>query len=164
LNSNNSGSSKKVFICVKDDIVPKYSLTHDSHELLIRDLGLRDEDLLNRKFVRVQIWPRGCWFDPMLRFNGWGVSVDEENSLPAWFEEDRELWFDRCMDALDKYIIPHVAKGIYPGDLSINENVTSDNLKEVRGSLYVNGNAVLTASNLNKIGGKLNVSSNAKKI
>jgi len=90
------------------------------------------------------------------------VGVDDFDSLPAWFEEDRDLWFDRCLDEIEKFVVPQTVKGIYPGDLSIQDDITIDNLKSVAGNLYVNGSAVFIAPNLKKIGGKLSVSRNAK--
>ena len=50
----------------------------DHHETIIHRAGLKDVSLIRRNFVRLEILPP---FDT--------VKVDEQGTLPAWFEEYR---------------------------------------------------------------------------
>jgi len=157
-------SCGKVFVCSKGNTRPYYSLSHDSHESIIKKEGFRNNKLFDRDYVSVQIWPKGCWFDPMVKFNGWGFAVDEESTIPAWFENDRELWFDRCLDEIWQFVLPAIGRGEFPGDFSVSGPARIVQLKRVAGNLNVNGSAVLNAPNLLSVGGHVAVSLNAKLI
>ena len=58
----------------------------DSHEEIIKRAGLRDGDVFLRDFVRGECKPP---FD--------AVTVDENGTLPAWFEERRAEFEERAM-------------------------------------------------------------------
>lgn len=154
----------KIFICIKDDIAPKFSMDHDSHESLIKDAGIKDDRIFERNFVRVQISPRGDWFDPMVRFNGWLISVDEEKTLPMWFESEKVLWFDRCLREIEGKILPLLADGIFPGNFTVNKDIKTNKLRKITGGLNVNGSAALNAPNLEFVGGTISVSQHASLI
>jgi len=156
------GTAVKIFLCIRSRDYPVYSLSHDSHERLLKQEGIKDDKVYDRDFVRVQLWPKGCWFDPMVKFNGWNFAVDEENTLPAWF--DKEYWLDRCLANTENHILPFIKIGTFPGDMSISKDETIDSLKEITGGLYVNASAVFTVRNLKQVGGKVVVSMNAKLI
>jgi len=154
----------KVFLCVKGCSKPNYSLSHDSHTALLKEVGIKDDKLFERGFVRVSIWPKENWFDPMVKFNGWDFEVGDAKTLPAWFEDDRHLWFDRCVNEVEAHILPLIKQGTFPGDLSINADTSMDFLKWIMGHLYVNRGAVFTANNLEVVGGKIALSPHSKLI
>ena len=143
----------KSFLCVRGETEPRWSDKHDSHSTLIQELGIEDKDHLKRDFVKIEFSPvNGNWFEP---FDDWKFEIDEEGSVPAWFEEDKQLWHDRCCEVIAKKVLPLIAKGTFPGDLVVGENLKAKHLKKVLGSLDVRTD--FKAPVLATVGGSLDV-------
>src|SRR3990167_6414988 len=99
----------KSFICVKGETEPRWSQKHDSHAELIAEIGLKDEALHLRKFVKIEYFPvNDNWFSPS---DKWTFRVDEEKTVPAWFEDDRQLWEDRCWAVIKHKVFPLIKCG-----------------------------------------------------
>jgi len=58
-----------------------------SHEKLVAKAGVKDDKLVDRDFVRVELKPSGAQLfdDPKT----WSFKVDEKGTLPAWFNEKK---------------------------------------------------------------------------
>ena len=146
----------KSLVCIKGETEPRWSDKFDSHGKLLDSLGLKDDALHLRKFVKIEYipnkWGKNLEAPPR---NKWTFKVDEESTLPGWFEDDRQLWEDRCWNVIDT-LIPQIGKGVFPGDLSIYGDAKLDapNLETVGGNLYINGDAKLDAPKLSKVNGK----------
>lgn len=111
----------KSFICIKGEDTPRWSPNHDSHGKLIKELGLKDKELHLRNFVKIEYFPKNDnWFSPS---DEWEFFIDEQETLPAWFEEDKKLWEDRCWNVIKKKFFPLIKCGIFPGDLSVNSQI-----------------------------------------
>jgi hypothetical protein len=144
----------KSFLCVKGDPEPKWSPEHDSHEKLIAELKLKDSDLFNRGFVKIEYFPKnGDWFNP----DDWEFHVDEDGTDPAWFEEEKQLWKDRCWEVIGKKILPALSRGQFLGDLQIEKDMNAKFLEKVGGDLSVNSS--VTLPKLTTVGGYLSVNS-----
>src|SRR3990167_8319143 len=117
----------KSLLCVRGETEPRWSETHDSHTKLIEELGLKDKDYLKRDFVKIEFFPsNGNWFEP---FDKWEFNLDEQGTIPAWFEEDKQLWHDRCWEIIAKKVLPLIAKGRFPGDLVVDKKMEAKYLK-----------------------------------
>ncbi len=150
----------KSFICVKGETEPRWSPKHDSHSRMIKDLGFVEGPLLLRNFVKIEYFPENeDWFAPS---DQWTFVVDEEGTLPAWFEEDRQLWQDRIRDVTEKKILTQIRKGHFPGDLWITKDTKAPKLESVGGNLYIYSNVKLTVPKLESVGGNLYISSNVE--
>lgn len=142
----------KSFICVKGEMEPHGSKYHDSHEKLIADLKLKDTNALRCHFARAEFFPKNKnGFEPS---DAWKFVVDEEASVPAWFEEEKQLWKDRCWTVIEKKILPLIAKGTFPGDLRIEKPVKAGHLRSVGGDLNLNEGKKFTAPKLETVNGK----------
>src|SRR3990167_6428812 len=145
----------KSFLVVRGETEPRWSDKHDSHTKLIEELGLQDKDHLKRDFVKIEFFPsNGDWFEPL---DKWEFAIDEEGSTPTWFEEDKQLWHDRCWDVIARKVLPSITKGHFPGDLRIEKSVNAKFLTTIGGDLYLNSS--VTPPNLTTIGGDLYVHS-----
>jgi hypothetical protein len=114
---------------------PDYVLNSNGHDPLIKKFKLKDDRLIDRKFVRIECLPLGSLtsVDP----SDWEVNVDEHGTLPGWFEEKQHDWSYKCLKLLTRIIIP---KWITDG---------------VGGSLYLRGTKVTSLGTLTSVGGSL---------
>ena len=170
----------KSFLCVRGEVEPIWSPTHDSHSKLIEDRKLKDIEIHKRSFVKVEFFPKNNnWFAPT---DEWEFLIDEESTAPSWFEEERELWRDRCWTIIKKKILPQIERGHFPGDLTINADAELQApklesvggylsiyagaelqaLKSVGGDLSINAGADLQAPKLESVGGGLSIATEGK--
>ncbi len=150
----------KSFICVKGETEPRWSPKPDSHSQIIKDLGFVEGPLHSRNLVKIDYFPENeDWFAPS---DQWTFVVDEEGTLPAWFEEDRQLWEDRIKEVTERKILTRIRKGHFPGDLHISKDTKAPKLESVGGNLYIDSNVELTVPKLESVGGDLCISSNTE--
>jgi hypothetical protein len=84
--------SKKILFLAKED----------SHEEIIKAFGLGDDKLFDRDFVRIEVKPKGELLS--VNPNDWEFKVDEEETLPEWFDE--KFWEGECIREMTEKIIP----------------------------------------------------------
>ena len=141
----------KSFLCVQGTTDPVWSGRTDSHEKLKEELRIKDTDLFRRDCVAVELFPKSGWFDPKTE---WEFKVDEPSTAPARFEEEKQLWHDRCWWVIEEKIIPALARGEFMGDLHLYSSAKLDALKSVGGDLYLYSSAKLDVAKLESVGGK----------
>ena len=89
--------------------------TH-SHEDIVKEHNLRDNCLINRKWVRIEVCPENYKYTSNV--DDWIFHVDEEDTLPKWFMLNQEFyeslcrkaaknWKDKCVDKLGQYVIKY---------------------------------------------------------
>jgi hypothetical protein len=62
----------------------------NSHEDIIRRAKLKDNSTFSRQWIRVELLPNDIGGFQSMR-------VDERETLPAWFEDERRSWEDRVL-------------------------------------------------------------------
>ena len=69
-----------------------------SHEELISKAKLRDDRIVDRNFIKIEIIPKS---NKIITRNkkDWELVVDENNTLPEWYVLDREKFDKLCWDA-----------------------------------------------------------------
>ena len=86
-----------------------------SHEDIVQEHNLKDTDLINRNWVRTEVYP---YDDYTSDVSTWKFQVDEKDTLPEWFTLDKEVyenkcrkaaknWKDSCVDKLGQYCIEY---------------------------------------------------------
>ncbi len=134
---------------------PDYLMDSNDHAPLVEVLGLKDNKLVDRNFVRIELWPT----DELTSTNpdDWDFKVDEEGTLPSWFEEKQDYWQEKCLTVLVSSIIPQwVKKGV--GDSLYLEGTqikSLGQLKSVGDSLYLRGTQIKSLGQLKSVGGSL---------
>jgi hypothetical protein len=134
---------------------PDYLLDSNDHAPLVAKFYLDDRKLVDRNFVRIECLPLGSLTS--LSRNKWEIRVDEQGTLPSWFEEKQEDWFVKCCDRLIKRIIPKwIADGV-GGSLDLRDTkVTSlGKLTSVGGDLDLFNTKVTSLGKLTRVGGYL---------
>ncbi len=97
---------KKVLICENPNI--------HNHEDIIKEHNLRDVSLINRTWLRIEVFPKNN--DYTLNVDTWIFQVDEVNTLPEWFTLNKETyekfcrkaaktWKKKCVDKLGQYVV-----------------------------------------------------------
>ena len=116
----------------------------DSHEDLVTRHGLNDHKLWDRDFVRIEINPTNS----LSKSKGdWRYKVDEEGTLPVWYEADTRHWeavvwdawgeamqqtlwaapwFDRLCDLVERL------KTLRPGEAKVSRSTVKTALEEYR--------------------------------
>ena len=115
-----------------------------SHETLIASAGLDDSKLIDRDFVRIEIAPINIFSKDR---GDWRYSVDEEGTLPVWYEADTRHWeavvwdawgeamqqtlwaapwYDRMMALVDRI------KALRLGDATVSHSTVKAALEEYR--------------------------------
>ena len=84
---------KKVLICENSNI--------HSHESIVEEYNLKDVSLINRNWVRIEVYPKD--YNYTLDVNTWKFQVDEEETLPEWFELEKDFYEDKCRKAAQKW-------------------------------------------------------------
>ena len=71
-----------------------------SHEKMIEEYGLKDDSLINRKFVRIEVAPKedDSYNTPI---SDWKFVVDEKGTLPEWFDAQKAE--AKCREAAVNY-------------------------------------------------------------
>ena len=77
-----------------------YDGNTSSHEEIIEKAGLKDNKLIDRDFVRIEITPSKLTMNP----KDWTLKVDEEKTLPDWFVKNREKADRKCYATLFAYL------------------------------------------------------------
>jgi len=145
----------KGMIAVRGKTEPLYLMDSNDHAPIVAKFNLKDEKLIDRDFVRLELLPLGSLTS--IRKSEWLVHVDEEGSLPSWFEEEKETWFDRCKTRMVLSVVPDWVKNGVGGSLYLrNTQITSlGSLKSVGGSLYLRNTQIKKIPKGLKVGGEI---------
>jgi len=138
----------KGMIAVKGMEKLLYEIDSNDHSPIIQKNNLKDDTLINRSFVRLEILPLGSLTS--LELKDWKIRVDEEGTLPSWFEEEKEIWKTRTLDTMLDIIIPSWIEDGINGSLDLQGTQVKDlgKLEKVNGSLYLQGTQVKDLGNL----------------
>ncbi len=88
-----------------------------SHEDIVQEHNLKDSNLINRYWVRTEVYPQD--YNYISDVDTWKFKVDEWDTLPEWFTLDKEVyekkcretaqkWKDNCVDKLGQYCIEDI--------------------------------------------------------
>ncbi len=99
---------KKVLICENPN--------QHSHEDIVKEHDLKDDKLINRAWIRIEVYPEDDNYTSNV--DGWKFQVDERDTLPEWFTLNQEVyedlcrkaakkWKDTCIDKLGRYVIEY---------------------------------------------------------
>lgn len=88
------------------------------HEFLIAKAELEDKQLVGRDFVRVECVPKT--FEEFSDVERWHFRVDDEGTLPVWFEKNRD-WFERETRRAAREAISEYVEGIKRVTAFLNE-------------------------------------------
>ena len=115
----------KGMIAVKNMNEPLYCVDSNDHQPIIKKYHLQDNKLVDRNFVRLEILPLNSLTS--IKKSDWEVKIDEVNTLPSWFEETKEKWFDLCLTRMTLSIVPDWIKNGIEGYLNLQDctNLTS---------------------------------------
>jgi hypothetical protein len=81
-----------------------------SHDELIKKAGLVDVKLKDRDFVRIEILPNDETYKNLTRNKkDWFFKVDEPNTLPDWFENNKAECEALCWTAWEKSVKVNIA-------------------------------------------------------
>ena len=92
------------FSCIiTKDFKVHWSKKSVAHETIIAETKLEDKKLENREFVRIEISPKDT---AKLTRNpdDWNFKVDEEETLPEWFIENRSKAEKACWKAWEQSV------------------------------------------------------------
>ncbi len=106
------------------------------HEETIKNHHLKDDCVINRSWIRIEVRPTTSDYvfnvdtggkkehyqshrDYTSNVNNWEVKIDEKSTLPEWFTLDKELyeivcknaakkWQRKCVDKFGRYIVNNV--------------------------------------------------------
>ena len=84
---------KKVLVCENPN--------KHSHEEIVKEHNLNDTVLINRDWVRIEVYP--YYNDCTSEVDTWEFQVDEKDTLPEWFKLDKEVYEDKCRKAAQKW-------------------------------------------------------------
>ena len=73
----------------------------NSHAELITKAGLKDDKLVDRDFVKIEITPVK---ELTVSRKNWVLRVDDEGTLPEWFERQRTHYENLCYTTLFKHL------------------------------------------------------------
>ena len=85
--------AKKVLVCENPNI--------HSHEEIVKEHNLKDTSLINRNWVRIEVYPE--YYSYTSEVDTWEFRVDEFDTLPEWFTLDKEVYEDECRAAAQKW-------------------------------------------------------------
>ncbi len=88
---------KRVLTCEDYDI-------HE-HEEIIKEHHLKDDKIVNRTWIRIQVYPKMLddIQDYTSNVDNWIVEVDEWTTLTEWFTLNQEVYEDKCRKAAKKW-------------------------------------------------------------
>src|SRR3990167_6667493 len=152
---------RKSMLIIKDRMEPLWLLESDSHTVLKKATNKEDGKLYDRILVGIEVLPKDDPFST--NPEDWTVKIDEEGTLPGWFENDKQLWLDRCIECMVKTIIPKEIETGQVAKLVLPKGYDKPLLwlKSVGGGLYINSDADLKAPLLESVGGYLYINSDA---
>jgi len=111
-------------LAVKGDDRVYRDEVNSGHGDLIEERGLRDDDLFHRSFVRLEARPLGSLTS--LDVKDWEIAVEEDGTLPAWFEEERDIWKDRLMGDVLDIVKGIIRTGRFDGSLELGGTQVKD--------------------------------------
>lgn len=121
------------FLAVNGQDKPYCDDKNSGHSGLKNQIKQKDEKLFNRGIVSIEVHPCGSLVSQDIK--DWFFKVDEEGTLPAWFDTD--LWKTRCIDRTLE-IVAKIKK-----------------TKSFGGSLYLRGTQITSLPSGLKVGGFL---------
>ena len=132
----------KGFIAVKGSDKLLYEMDSNDHAPIVKKYNLKDDALINRTFVRLEVLPSGSLTSQEVK--DWGVKIDEVGTLPSWFEEEKEMWLTKVINEMVDIIIPLWLKNGIGGSLDLQGSQVKDlgKLEKVGGSLDLRGTQV----------------------
>ena len=142
----------KAFISTKGSDKLLYVMDSNDHSPIIQKYGLKDDTLINRNFVRLEALPLGSLTSKNIK--DWKIRIDEEGTLPSWFEEEKDMWITRAINEMVDIVVPEwIDKGII-GSLDLRGTQVKDlgKLEKVGGYLYLRGTQVKDLGNLKECG------------
>ena len=144
----------KAYIAVKGKDRLLYEMDSNDHAPIVLRYNLKDDTLINRSFVRLEARPLGSLTSRKVK--DWTINIDEEGTLPSWFEEDKEMWTTRAINEQVDIIVPSWVKNGISGSLDLQGTQVKDlgNLKEC-GSLYLQGTQVKDIKGIEKFKNKI---------
>jgi hypothetical protein len=108
-----------------------------SHDNIIADAKLKDEKLVDRDFIRIEITPKNITALTRNRTD-WLLKVDEENTLPKWFKDEKEKAKEACWIAWAESILINLVIDEESADVTDTYILIRDSSKVVaRGSSTV---------------------------
>jgi hypothetical protein len=114
---------------------PYHDDKNSGHSDLKSQLEQKDEKLFNRGIVSIEVYPCGSLVSQNIK--DWYFKVDEEGTLPSWFDSD--VWKTRCIDRTLE-IVSKIKKTKFFG-----------------GSLYLQGTQITSLPSGLKVGGYLDL-------
>ena len=115
---------------------PDYAMDSNNHQPLVEKLELKDDKLVDRDFVRIELCPLKSLTST--KPADWGFNVDEKGTLPLWFRKTQVDWEFKCRKILIEKIIPSWIKDGVGGSLDLRGTQVKslpDKLK-VKGAIY----------------------------
>ena len=101
----------KYFSCiVTRDLKVYWSKSGPNHEAVICEAKLDDLKLEDREFVRIEIIPNNV-IKVTRNKKDWTLVVDEEGTLPTWFQRERKMAESKCWLAWKESIQLQLAIG-----------------------------------------------------
>jgi hypothetical protein len=102
---------------------------------LVKKYNLKDDKLIDRNFVRLEAHPKNDLTST--NPDDWNIIVDEQSTLPAWFEEKSIDWLEKCRRKMVKFVVPGWIKKGVGGSLDLRgTKVTSLGKTKVMGQIY----------------------------
>ena len=95
----------------------------------------KDNRFSKRSIVHISAIPLNCLTS--INDQDWKLRVNEIGStLPAWFEDERQLWLDRCLDKTKSVVNLWIKEGV-KGDLNLQFTTVQDlgQLQSIEGYL-----------------------------
>ena len=141
------------FLAVAGRDEPYYDGKNSGHSELKTQLQEADNKIINRNIVSLEVHPCGALTSQDIK--DWFFKVDEEGTLPSWFEVD--VWKTRCIDKTLE-IVKEIAKTkFFGGSLNLQgTQITAlpEGLK-VGGSLDLQGTQITALPEELEVGGSL---------
>ena len=148
----------KSMVIVRGQAEPIYDFDFDNHEKLIEKAKVSDDKLMSRNIVRVEVSPTDSLVSK--KPQDWEYKEDEEKSLPDWYNEERDLWRDRCLSVICEIVSPHIKKTLSIGG---SLYLSGTQIKELPAGLKVGANLYLSGTQIKelpqglKVGGHLDL-------
>jgi len=101
-----------------------WNKTNSSHENLIKNAGLKDNNLEDRSFVRIEITPKNIFSKNK---KNWTLKIDEPNTLPEWYTNNTRFYEDILWEEWEKAM----QKTLWRLDLDAVEQVI-EKIKEIK--------------------------------
>jgi len=103
-----------------------WNKNNSSHENLIKNAGLKDNNLEDRSFVRIEITPKNIFSKNK---KNWTLKVDEPNTLPEWYSSNTRFYEDILWEEWEKAM----QKTLWKLDLDAAKKI----IKEIKKTKYL---------------------------